>query len=98
MRIAGFIKKHFWIFLLAGIVIGLWKPVRSGIPPYLPELLLGMMLFIVFLKIDALEVLEKIKDFRLMIFIASVYMIIVPVIFYFLIRIFDSHLAIGIYE
>ena len=96
MKINEFIEKHFWIFLLAGIVIGLWKPVRSGIPPYLPEILLGMMLFLVFLKIDALEVLEKIRDFRLMIFISTIYMIIIPLVFYFVTRIFDSRLAIGI--
>lgn len=96
MRLSDFIEKHFWIFLLSGIVIGLWKPVRSGIPPYLPEILLGMMLFLVFLKIDAIEVLEKIRDFRLMIFISIIYMIIIPLVFYFSTRIFDSRLAIGI--
>jgi BASS family bile acid:Na+ symporter len=95
-RISQFIEKHFWIFLLAGIVMGLWKPVRSAIPPYLPEILLGMMLFLVFLKIDALEVLEKIRDFRLMIFISLIYMIIIPLAFYLFTRIFDSRLAIGI--
>ncbi len=95
-RISQFIEKHFWIFLLAGIVMGLWKPVRSGIAPYLPEILLGMMLFLVFLKIDALEVLEKIRDFRLMIFISTIYMIIIPLAFYFFTKIFDSRLAIGI--
>lgn len=96
MRISGFIEKHFWIFLLAGIVIGLWLPLQSETPPFILKLLLMMMLFLVFLKIDALEVFEKIKDFRLMISIALIYMIIVPLLFYFSITIFDNQLAIGL--
>ncbi len=96
MKISEYIEKHFWIFLLAGIIIGLWQPLRSETPPYLLKLLLGMMLFLVFMKIDAIEVFEKIKNFRLMIFIALVYMIIVPVLFYFLTMFFDRQLATGL--
>ena len=96
MKINEFIEKHFWIILIAGILIGLWHPVPFRVPPYLPELLMGVMLFLVFLKIDALEVLEQIRDFRLMIFISSVYMIIIPLAFYFFTKIFDSRLAVGI--
>jgi BASS family bile acid:Na+ symporter len=55
-----------------------------------------MMLFLVFLKIDAIEVFEKIRNFRLMIFISVVYMIIVPVLFYFLTIFFDRQLATGL--
>lgn len=65
-------------------------------PAFLPKMLLGMMLLLVFLKIDTLEILENIRNYKLMIYVASVYMIIIPVLFYFSINIFNSELAIGI--
>jgi BASS family bile acid:Na+ symporter len=70
--------------------------VQFTAPPFVPKMLLGMMLFLVFLKIDALEILENIKNYKLMIYIASVYMFIIPVIFFFSINFFDPELAIGI--
>ncbi len=96
MKITGLIEKHFWLVLVAGILLGLWCPVPFKVPPVLPKILLGMMLFLAFLKIDALEVLEKLKNFRLMIYIASVYLLAIPLVFYFSARIFDAELAVGI--
>jgi len=96
VKINEFIEKYFWAFLIAGILIGVWQPVSFAIPQYLPELLLGMMLFLVFLKIDALEILEKIKNYKLMIYIAVIYMFIVPFLFFFLFNLFDNELALGI--
>jgi bile acid:Na+ symporter, BASS family len=96
MKISGLIEKHFWLILLAGILLGLWSPVTFKAPPVLPKILLGMMLFLAFLKIDALEVLENMRNFRLMIYIASVYMLVIPLAFYFSTRIFDADLAVGI--
>lgn len=97
MRVSGFIEKYFWLFLIAGIVIGLWNPMQFEIfPPYVPKILLGMMLFIVFLKIDALQILEHVRNYKLMIYIAFIYMFIIPVIFFFSINIFSHELAIGI--
>jgi Predicted Na+-dependent transporter len=96
LKISQFIEKYFWIFLLAGILLGLWQPFVFTAPKYLPKILLGMMLFFVFLKIDLLEVIENLRDYKLMIFIAVVYMIIIPVLFYFLANIFDRQLALGI--
>ena len=64
--------------------------------PFLPKMLLGIMLFLVFLKIDALEILENIRNYKLMAYIASVYMLIIPVSFYFIFNFFDPELAIGI--
>ncbi len=96
MKISGLIEKHFWLILLAGILLGLWSPVSFKAPPGLPKILLGMMLFLAFLKIDALEVLENMRNFRLMIYIASVYMLVIPLVFYFSTMIFDAELAVGI--
>ena len=97
MRISNFIEKYFWLFLIAGIVIGLWNPLPfRTFPAFLPKILLGMMLFTVFLKIDSLQILENIKNYKLMIYISIVYMIIIPVFFFFSISIFNPDLAIGI--
>ena len=96
MKINQVIEKHFWIFLVAGILIGLWQPVTFEAPKYLAKILLGLMLFFVFLKIDALEIIEKMKDYKLMIFIALVYMIIIPVLFFLMLIVFDRELALGI--
>lgn len=96
MKISGLIEKHFWLILLAGILLGLWSPIPFKAPPVLPKILLGMMLFLAFLKIDALEVLENMRNFRLMIYIAFVYMLAIPLAFFFSTRIFDAELAVGI--
>jgi predicted Na+-dependent transporter len=96
MKINQIIEKYFWIFLIAGILLGLWQPIAFSAPKYLPKILLGMMLFFVFLKIDALEVIENLKDYKLMIFIALAYMIIIPVFFFLLTDIFDRQLALGL--
>jgi bile acid:Na+ symporter, BASS family len=97
MRISNFIEKYFWLFLIAGIVLGIWNPMQFRIiPAFLPKLLLGMMLFFVFLKIDSLQILENIRNYKLMIYISLVYMIIIPAFFFFSIRIFNPDLAIGI--
>jgi predicted Na+-dependent transporter len=96
MKINQFIEKYFWLFLIAGIIIGIWCPRSFKVPNYLPELLLGIMMFLVFLKIDAIEILEKVKDYKLMTLIVIIYMFIIPLIFFFLINSFNNELALGI--
>ena len=96
MKVSLFIEKYFWLFLFAGILLGLWNPVPFDIHPLFPKLLLGMMLFLVFLKIDALAILENIRNYKLMIYVASVYMLVIPVLFFLTVNIFDTELAIGI--
>ncbi len=81
---------------MAGIIFGLWNPFPFEAPSFLPKMLLGMMLFTVFLKIDALEILENIRNYRLMIYIASIYMLVIPLLLYFSVSFFDADLAIGI--
>jgi BASS family bile acid:Na+ symporter len=97
MRVSAFIEKYFWLFLIAGIIIGLWNPLPFGkYPQFLPKVLLGLMLFFVFLKLDSLLILENIRNYRLMIYISLVYMLIIPVLFFFSINIFNPELAIGV--
>jgi BASS family bile acid:Na+ symporter len=96
MKFSELIEKHFWLVLIAGILLGLLYPIPFKAPPIVPKVLLGMMLFLAFLKIDALEVLENMKNSRLMIYIAFFYMLAIPLGFYFSTRIFNPELAVGI--
>jgi bile acid:Na+ symporter, BASS family len=96
MKISSFIERYFWIFLFAGMIIGLWGPSPGEMKPVMPMVSLGLMLFLVFLKIDAMAILEHVRNFRLMLYIIAFYMFIIPVVFYFSTRIFDRELAIGI--
>lgn len=96
MKANEFIEKYFWALLIAGIIVGIWTPVPFAVPHYLPKVLLVIMLFLVFLKIDALEILEKIKDYKLMIYITFIYMLAVPFLLFILINLFNNELAIGI--
>jgi BASS family bile acid:Na+ symporter len=96
MRFSILIEKYFWIILIAGIVIGIMFPVPFNVSPFLPKLILGMNLFLVFLKIDAIEILENIKNYRLMIYVTIFYMLVIPLGFFFLIKFFDHELAVGI--
>ncbi|MBK7478390.1 MAG: hypothetical protein IPI69_00765 [Bacteroidales bacterium] len=81
MRITKLIESHFWFVLLAGIILGLWAPVEINAPPVVPKLLLGMMLFTAFMKIDALDIIESLKNFRLISWITFVYMLAIPLVF-----------------
>jgi len=56
---------------------------------------MGTILFMVFLKIDTVKIIENLGNLKLMVWIASAYMLIIPVLFYFLINIFDHELALG---
>lgn len=96
MRISTFIEKYFWLFLLAGITFGLWNPVPFVAPPFVNKIILGMMLFFVFLKINPINVLEHMKNYRLMIFLSVVYMFIIPFFFYISLKYIDRDLATGV--
>lgn len=96
MRIGKIIEKYFWLVLVAGILIGLLNPYPVVMGKYLPKILLGLMLFFVFLKIDAIEILENIRNYRLMIYIAVVYMFIIPLLFFLPLNLINPDLATGI--
>ena len=96
MKIYQFIERYFWVFLLAGILIGLWYPVFDEILMSLLKPILMIMLFFVFLKTDLLQILEETKDVKLMIYIVIINMLIIPVLFFFLTKLFSPELAVGI--
>lgn len=96
MKFSKLIEKYFGIILISGMILGVLEPVTFEVPKFVPKFLLMLMMFSLFLKIDALEIIEKIKNYRLMISIALVYMVLVPLLFYFPIHFIDYNLAIGI--
>lgn len=96
MKPYQYIEQYFWVFMLAGLVLGLSIPVYNDQFMVLLEPLLMIMLFTVFLKSDLVHILVEIKNYKLMLYLVSAYMIIIPVIFYFTINLFDQKLAIGI--
>ena len=83
MKIYQIIERYFWVFLLAGLLIGLLYPVYNDILMSLLKPILMIMLFFVFLKTDPIHILENIKDYKLMIYISFIYMFIIPVAFSF---------------
>jgi predicted Na+-dependent transporter len=96
MRIIQFIEGYFWVFLLVGLVLGLSYPVYNDFFMSTLKPLLMIMLLMVFLKTDLIHILKEMKDYKLMTYIVSMYMIIIPVLFYMAVRIFNKELAIGI--
>lgn len=96
MKIFQVIEHYFWVFLFAGLILGLLYPVYNDFLMSSMKTMLMIMLFMVFLKTDLFQILKQIKDYKQMFFLVCMYMIIIPVIFYLTINIFDSTLALGI--
>ncbi|MFO7924554.1 MAG: hypothetical protein R6U58_12775, partial [Bacteroidales bacterium] len=55
-----------------------------------------MMLFLVFLKTDMTGIIRQIKNYKLMVYLVFMYMLIIPVAFFLIINPFSRELAIGI--
>lgn len=96
MQIYQFIEKFFWTFLIAGILAGLAFPVYNDFLMSLLKPLLMLMLLLVFLKIDISHIFHKMKNYRLILFIVLMNMVVVPLFFFLVIRNFDENLAVGI--
>lgn len=96
MKIFQFIENYFWVFLLTGLVLGLVYPLYNDFFMASLKPMLMIMLFLVFLKTDLIHILKQITDFKLMIFLVCMYMIIIPVIFFLAINLFNRQLALGI--
>ena len=96
MKIYQFIERYFWVFLLAGLLIGIWYPIYNDILMSLLKPILMIMLFFVFLKTNPVNIIENIKDVKLMIYIVIIYMFIIPVLFFLSVNLFNPKLAVGI--
>ena len=96
MRLIHFIESYFWMFLLAGILLGLSYPVYNDFLMSLLKPLLMVMLLLVFLKTDLIHIFKQITDYRLMTYLVSLYMVIIPLLLFIILNLFDREFAIGI--
>jgi bile acid:Na+ symporter, BASS family len=96
MKLFYFIENYFWVFLLAGIILGLSFPIYNDFLMSMLKPLLMVMLFLVFLKTDLLQILKQIKDYRLMAYLVCLYLFIIPIALFLFLDLFDRRLAIGI--
>lgn len=96
MKIIELIERYFWLFLIAGLVLGIAWPVYNDFLMALLKPLLMMMLFLVFLKTDMTGIIRQIKDYKLMTYLVFMYMLVIPSVFFLVINLFNRELAIGI--
>lgn len=96
MKISMFIEKYFGVLLILSLFAGLICPGGSGF--FMPFLRLSLivMMFFSFIKTDIFSVLQHMKDYRFMIYLVLMYMLIIPVLFFVCIRFFDKDLAVGV--
>lgn len=96
VKLVGLVEKNFWIFMISGILMGLiWPAGGAALIPFLEPLLM-MMLFLVFLKIDLIQVLHNIKNIKLMLYLIGMSLFIIPAMVYLIARFIDEKLAIGL--
>jgi len=91
-----FLDRYFGLFLIAGMIMGLIHPDDSGMLMPLLKPALMLMLFMVFLKTDVALILQKMKNYRQVLFFTVMYMLAIPVFFYLAALPFDRETAIGL--
>ena len=96
MKLHLIIERYFWVFFIAGLVLGLVVPVYNDFLMTLLKPFLMIMLFIVFLKTDIGLVFKKMRNYKQMTFLALSFMLVIPLLFYFVLKTFDQKFAIGI--
>ncbi|GAB5551922.1 MAG: hypothetical protein Sapg2KO_15130 [Saprospiraceae bacterium] len=96
MVVVRWIEAHFWAFLLLAMLFGLLVPLPTAymLPLLKPALIIVLLL--IFLKIDVIDILEKIKNYRLMIWLAFCFLLLSPILLYELFSIWDPQFAIAI--
>ena len=77
MKVNQFIERYFWVFLLAGLIMGLIYPVYIDLLMSLLQPFLMVMLLLVFIKTDVAQIFHQMKDFQYMAFIVFMAMIVV---------------------
>ncbi len=90
-----YIEKYFWLFLIAGIILGLSIPFDKVTSGYLIKPLLMLLMFAVFLKSDVTEVLARMRNVKQMVFLVFMYMLVIPALFFLSIFPFSHQLAIA---
>ena len=96
MKVSFFIEKYFWVFFIAGLVLGLIVPIYDDSLMSLLKPFLMLMLFLVFLKTDVAQIVMNIKNYKQMTLLAFSFMIVIPLLLFFVINTFDHTFAVGI--
>jgi BASS family bile acid:Na+ symporter len=95
MKVYKVIEKYFWVFLIIGIITGLIFPGNIDFLEILIKPFLMIMLFTVFLKADIIQVFQRMKNYKQVLFLVIMYMIVIPLLFFLVIRPYNNQLAIG---
>jgi BASS family bile acid:Na+ symporter len=95
MKVYKIIEKYFWVFLIIGIITGLIFPGNIDFLVILIKPFLMIMLFTVFLKADIIQVFQRMKNYKQVLFLVIMYMIVIPLLFFLVIRPYNNQLAIG---
>jgi BASS family bile acid:Na+ symporter len=96
MKLCLFIEKYFWIFFITGLLLGLIYPVFNDILMSLLKPFLMLMLFLVFLKTDVSLIIKRMKNYRQITFLVLFLMVVMPLLFFGAINIFNRELALGV--
>lgn len=96
IELTRYLEDYLWLLLLIAVALALIKPVYNDLLMSLLEPALMLMLFLVFLKIDLVQILDRIRDYRLMLYLSTMSLLILPVVFYFLFLPLGRDLATGV--
>lgn len=95
-KLFQFIERYFGLFLITGLILGLTTSFDTSFILSVLKLLLMTTLFLVFLKLDILQVFQKMKNYKQVIFLTLVNMVIIPMVFFFAVSSFNRELAVGV--
>ncbi|HSW87808.1 MAG TPA: bile acid:sodium symporter [Candidatus Saccharimonadales bacterium] len=96
MNLINFFEKNFWLPLGISLLLGLALPSFGKNLSVLIIPVIMLNFFLSCLKIDFLEVVEHIKRPLFIIYILVIYLLIVPVVFYYIFQAINPDIAVGI--
>ena len=96
MKVYQFIERNFWVFMIAGLIMGLSYPVYIDFLMSMLQPFLMIMLLLVFIKTDVAQIFQQMKNYQHMAFIVFMFMVVVPVLLFLATNLFNPELAIGI--
>lgn len=94
-KLFHYIEHYFFLWVVTVLVLGMLLP-SLGDFTFLLKPALMLMLFFVFLKINLIQILHSIRRYGLIIYVCISHLIILPVVYYFLIKWFDPNLALAV--
>ena len=96
MFIIRWIEAHFWAFLLLAMLFGLLVPLPTEYMLPMLKPALAIVLLLVFIKIDVFDILERIRNYRLMLWLTTAFLLLTPIFLYELFVLWDAHFALAV--